>query len=194
MHSTSCKPVTELLLRWNSGDRGCLNELIPLVDKELRQIAHRHMRKERPGHTLQTTALINEAWLKLMGRSSANWQDRAHFLGVAAGLMRRILVDHARGICREKRGGGVAKLPLDEALVFSTAKSAELVALDDALDEFARFDPRGAQVVEFRYFGGMSVEETAEALGIHPRTVIRSWGLAKVWLKRELTFKDGHAS
>ena len=187
MASNASEPVTELLLRWSAGDRDCLNQLTPLMEQELRRIAHRHMRRERPGHTLQTTALVNEAWLKLVDQSRATWRDRAQFLGVAAGLMRHILVDRARAVCRGKRGGGAAHLPLDEALVFSPRKSVALVALDDALNDFARFDPRKARVVELRYFGGLSVEETAEALGVHPNTVIRDWSLARVWLKRELT-------
>jgi RNA polymerase sigma factor (TIGR02999 family) len=191
--SNASQPVTELLLRWGAGDRDCLNELIPLMEPELRRIAHRHMRRERPGHTLQTTALVNEAWLKLVDQSRASWRNRVQFLGVAAGLMRHILVDHARAACRGKRGGGTALLPLDEALNFSPAKSAALVALDQALSDFARFDPRKAQVVELRYFGGLSVEETAEALGVHPNTVIRDWSLSKVWLKRELSQKGAHA-
>jgi len=187
------EPVTELLLRWGAGNQECLNELMPLVEGELRRIAHRYMRMERRGHTLQTTALVNEAYLKLVDHARVDWQNRAQFLGVAARLMRHILVDHARELCRGKRGGGAYVLPLDEGLVFSPAKSAALVALDDALNELAGFDPRKAQVVELRYFGGMSVEETAEALGVHPNTVIRDWRLAKVWLKRELTPKGANA-
>ena len=193
MGSNVCQPVTELLLRWSAGDRACLDALIPLMEPELRRMAHRHMRRERSGHTLQTTALVNEAWLKLVDQSRASWRDRAQFLGVAASLMRRILADHARAVCRGKRGGGAARLPLDEALVFSPAKSAALVALDDALNDFAQMDPRKAQVVELRYFGGLSIEETAEALGVHPNTVIRDWSLAKVWLKRELSHKGADA-
>jgi len=144
------------------------------------------MRKEREGHTLQTTALVNEAYLKLVDQSRASWKNRAQFLGVASGLMRRILVDHARGLCRAKRGGAAGHLPLDEDLVFSPAKSAALVALDDALEELARLDPRKAKVVELRYFGGLSVEEAAEALGVHANTIIRDWGLARAWLRHEL--------
>ena len=187
------EPVTELLLRWRAGDQACLHQLVPLVEGELRRIAHRYMRMERPGHTLQTTALVNEAYLRLVDQAQVDWQNRAQFLGVAARLMRHILVDHARELRRGKRGGGAHMLPLDEGLVFSPAKSAALVALDDALNELAGFDPRKAQIVELRYFGGMSVEETAQALGVHPNTVIRDWSLARAWLKRELSHKGAHA-
>jgi RNA polymerase sigma factor (TIGR02999 family) len=163
--------------------------LVPLVEGELRSIAHRYMRMERQGHILQTTALVNEAYLKLVDQAQVDWQNRAQFLGVAARLMRHILVDHARELCRGKRGGGGQVLPLDERLTLSPAKSAGLVALDDALTELAGFDARKAQVVELRYFGGMTAEETAEALGVHPKTVMRDWRLAKMWLKRELSPK-----
>ena len=183
------EPVTALLLRWRAGDQECLNRLLPQVEGELRRIAHRYMRKERQGHTLQTTALVNEAYLKLVDQAQVNWQNRAQFLAVAAQLMRHILVDHARGLCRGKRGGGAHVLPLDEGLVFAPAKSTALVALDDALKELAVFDPRKAQVVEMRYFGGMSVEETAEVLGVHPTTVKNDWRMAKMWLKNELSPK-----
>ena len=193
MEPARSEPVTELLLRWRAGDRECLNQLVPLVESELRRIAHRYMRMERDGHTLQTTALVNEAYLKLVDQAQVDWQNRAQFLGVAARLMRRILVDHARELHRGKRGSGAALLPLDEGLVFSTAKAAALVALNDALTDLAGFDPRKARIVELRYFGGMSVEETAETLGVHPNTVIREWSLAKVWLKRELRPKRANA-
>jgi len=179
--------VTQLLLGWRAGDEQCLRQLIPLVECELRQIARRYMRMERPGHTLQTTALVNEAYLKLLTQAQVDWQNRAHFFGIAAQLMRHILVDHARGLCRGKRGGGAQHLPLNEGLVFSPRKSAALVALDDAVIELAKFDARKAKVVELRYFGGMNVEETAEVLGVHPNTVINDWSMAKIWLKRELT-------
>jgi RNA polymerase sigma factor (TIGR02999 family) len=192
MSSPAASPITGLLLRWSAGELGCLDELLPLVEGELRRIAHRHMRKEREGHTLQTTALVNEAYLKLVDQSRANWENRAQFLGVAASLMRRILVDHARGLCRNKRGGAAGHLPIDEGLVFSPAKSAALVALDDALQDLARVDPRRAQVVELRYFGGLSVEEAAETLHVHPNTVIRDWSLARAWLKRELAHEARH--
>jgi RNA polymerase sigma factor (TIGR02999 family) len=151
------------------------------------------LRTEKLGHTLQTTALVNEAYLKLVDQSQVDWQNRAQFLAVAARLMRRILVDHARGLRCEKRGGGAQLLPLDEGLVFSPAKSAALVALDDALYALAGFDPRKAQIVELRYFAGLSIEETADVLAVHPNTVLRDWGLAKAWLKRELRVKGAHA-
>ena len=193
MQPTKTEPVTELLLRWRAGDRECLNQLVPLVDGELRRIASHYMRMERRGHILQTTALVNEAYLKLVDQAQVDWQNRAHFLGVAARLMRQILVDRAREIHRSKRGGGANLLPLDGGLNFSTAKSAALVALDDALHDLAGFDLRKARIVELRYFGGMTVEETAEALGVHPNTVLRDWSLAKAWLKCELRPKGAHA-
>ena len=185
--------MTELLLRWRAGDKDCLNRLIPLVEGELRRIAHHFMSMERSDHTLQTTELVNEVYLKLVNQAKVEWQNRAQFLGVAARLMRHILVDHARELCREKRGGGAHILPLDEGLAISPAKSAQLVALDDALNDLSRFDPRKAQVVELRYFGGLSVEEAAEALGVHPNTVISDWSLAKAWLKHELSPRGANA-
>ena len=178
--------VTGLLKAWSSGDQAALNRLTAVVHAELHRIARRYMRNERPGNTLQTTALVNEAYLRLVDQSRVNWQNRAHFLGVAAGLMRRILVDHARRVCRAKRGGGVRHLPLDEGLAYSPAISESLLVLDEALERLAAFDARKARVVELRYFAGMSVEEAAEALGVHPNTVIHDWSLAKAWLKREL--------
>ncbi|MBV8820886.1 MAG: sigma-70 family RNA polymerase sigma factor [Acidobacteriaceae bacterium] len=185
--------VTQLLLRWRAGERECLDQLIPLVDADLRSIAHRYMRRERRGHSLQTTALINETYLRLVDQGPVDWKSRAHFIAIAARVMRQVLVDHARKMHTGKRGGGAQLLPLDTALVLSAAKSAELVALDDALSELETFDQRKAQTVELRYFGGMSVEETAEALGVHPNTVIRDWSLARVWLKREMSAGGSHA-
>jgi RNA polymerase sigma factor (TIGR02999 family) len=179
-------PVTALLQRWRAGEEGCLDQLIPLLERELREIAHRYMRAERPNHTLQTTALINEAFLKLMQASHPDWQSRAHFMGLSAQLMRHILIDHARGLSSQKRGGAVVRIPLEEDLVFSPEKAAGLIALDEALIELAKFDARKARVVELRYFGGMSVEEVSEVLGVHPNTVIRDWQLSRNWLKREL--------
>jgi RNA polymerase sigma-70 factor (ECF subfamily) len=178
--------VTQLLIQWSGGNQECLNELLPIVQQELHRIARRYMQKERPDHTLQTTALVNEAYLRLVNQPDVNWQNRAHFFAIAARVMRQILVDHARTFAREKRGGGQHNLPLDEGLVFSPTKSAALIALDEALNRLAVRDPRKAQVVELRYFGGLSVEEAAEALQIHPNSVIRDWALAKAWLKREL--------
>lgn len=186
MGSYTDAPITELLLRWNSGDQSCLDQLIPLVEHELRRIAHRQMRKERAGHVLQTTALVNEAFLKLVDQPRANWRNRAQFLGVASGLMRRILLDYARGLGRAKRGGATDDMTLDDVLVFSPERSSALVALDDALQDLARMDPRKARVVELRYFGGLSIEESAEVLGVHPNTVVRDWTLARAWLKCEL--------
>jgi RNA polymerase sigma-70 factor, ECF subfamily len=187
MEPSGSERVTALLLRWRSGEQACLDQLISLIEDELRQIARRYMRAERHSHTLQTTALVNEVYLKLMKGDQPKWQSRAHFFGVAAQMMRHILVDHARGLCSEKRGGGTQHLPLNAALVFCPEKSAALVALDEALTGLANFDSRKAKVVELRYFGGMSVEDVAEALSIHPNTVRRDWTLAKIWLKRELT-------
>src|ERR1017187_9637373 len=194
MSSPAASPITGLLLRWSAGEQVCLDEQVPLVERELRRSAHRHMRKEREGHTLQTSALGNEAYLKLVDQSRAKWENRAQFLGVAASLMRRILVDHARGLCRDKRGGAAGHLPLDEGLAFSPAKSAALIALDDALETLAQLNPRKAQVVELRYFGGLSVEETAEALGVQPNTIIRDWSLARAWLKREIAHEASDAT
>jgi RNA polymerase sigma-70 factor, ECF subfamily len=185
------EPITQLLIRWSAGEEACLGELIPLVEQELRRIAHRQLRKERTDGTLQTSALVNEAYLKLVDQSRVTWQNRAQFLGVAAELMRRILVDRARSLCRAKRGGRAAHLPIDEALLFCRRKSAALVSLDDALQDLARLDARKARVVELRFFGGMSVEESAEALRVHPNTIIRDWNLAKAWLKRELSGEPG---
>ena len=186
--------VTELLMRWSSGERDCVNDLFPLIQCELREIARRHMRHERPGHILQTTALINEAYLRLVNQTQVSWQNRAHFFGIAARLMREILVDHARSVRREKRGGGEPVLTLDEVLVLSPEKSIELIALDEALNRLATLDLRKAQVVDLRHFGGLSVEEAGEVLGVSPNTVIRDWRLAKAWLKRELEATGRHAS
>jgi RNA polymerase sigma-70 factor, ECF subfamily len=177
--------ITHVLLRWNGGEGGSLNELIPLVEQELRRIARRHMLRERPGHTLQATALVNEAYLKLVDQSRATWKNRAQFFNMASTMMRRILVDHARALQSGKRGSGADHLPLDE-LIFTPVKSAALVRLDDALEALAQIDPRKARVVELRYFGGLSVEETAEALDVHPNTVVRDWSLAKAWLARQM--------
>lgn len=183
---SAIESVTDLLIAWNGGDSSALERLIPLVEAELRRIARYHMRRESPAHTLQTTALVNEVYLKLVDQTHARWHNRAHFFAVAAQLMRRILVDHARRNMRNKRGGGAADLPLDKVAVLSTEKSAELLALDEALSRLAELDPLKARIVELRHFGGLSVKETAEVLKISEVTVIRHWGLAKSWLRREV--------
>jgi RNA polymerase sigma factor (TIGR02999 family) len=183
-------PVTDLLLAWGEGDESALQRLMPLVQEELHRLARREMRGERPGHTLQTTALVNEAYLRLIDAHRVRWQDRAHFFALSARIMRRILVDHARSRNFIKRGGGTRHVSLDEALIVSQERGADLVALDDALQALAAVDARKSQVVEMRFFGGLSVEETAEALRVSPETVMRDWHLAKVWLLRELR-RDG---
>jgi RNA polymerase sigma factor (TIGR02999 family) len=185
--STSPKEVTQLLLDWSRGDQAALDKLMPLVYGELRRMANRYMRREHVGHTLQTTALINEAYLRLIEQQHVQWHNRAHFFAISAQLMRRILVDHARSHTRAKRGGGVLKVSLNEALVPSQERAAELVALDDALMRLATIDPRKSQVVELRFFGGLSVEETAEVLKVTPMTVTRDWKTAKAWLHREMS-------
>ena len=182
--------VTELLLEWGGGDRAALDELVPIIHEELRRLARHQMRGERDNHTLQTTALVNEAFLRLVDLRRIRWQDRAHFLALSARLMRRILVDHARSRSYQKRGAGVANVTLDETLVASPERGIDLVALDDALEVLARVDARKSQVVELRFFGGLSVEETAEALKVSPETVTRDWRLAKVWLLREISGRD----
>src|SRR4029079_4462924 len=174
--------VTELLLAWGRGDRSALDELVPVVHQELRRLARLQLRGERLNHTLQTTALVNEAFIRLVELRRIQWQDRAHFLSLSARLMRRILVDHARSRNYQKRGGGAMNVTLDEALVGSAERGADLLALDDALESLARQDPRKSQGVELRFFGGLSVDETAEALKVSPETVLRDWRLAKVWL------------
>ncbi|MFN7945462.1 MAG: sigma-70 family RNA polymerase sigma factor [Blastocatellia bacterium] len=179
--------VTELLLAWNQGDDSALQKLMPLVYDELRRLAHRYMGGERPGHTLQTTALVNEAYLRLIDSSRVRWQNRAHFYAVSAQLMRRILVDFARSRNYQKRGGGAIQVELDEAMVVAGEPGADLVALDDALQSLAAFDERKSRVVELRFFGGLSVAETAEVLAVSTDTVMRDWSLAKVWLLRELS-------
>jgi len=182
--------VTELLLAWGRGDRSALDDLIPLVHQELRRLARSQMRGERDNHTLQTTALVNEAFLRLIDLRRIRWQDRAHFLALSAQLMRRVLVDHARSRNYQKRGGGAVPVELDDALVAAPERGADLVALDEALRDLARVDPRKSQVVELRFFGGLSVEETAGALHVSPETVMRDWRLAKVWLLREISRRD----
>jgi RNA polymerase sigma-70 factor (ECF subfamily) len=178
--------VTQLLAAWSHGDRTALDKLIAVVQPELRRLARRHLRRERPGHTLQTTAVVNEVYLKLVDKSHPGWEGRAHFFAVAAQLMRRILVDHARTRRAQKRGGGAVKVELDEAALVSEGRAAELLALDQALDRLAAFDPRKCQVVEMRYFGGLTIDEIADVLEIHPNTAARDWSAARAWLYAEL--------
>jgi RNA polymerase sigma factor (TIGR02999 family) len=178
--------ITTLLRRCQEGDDVAQAALVEAVYDELKVIAGRHMRRESSGHTLQTTALVNEAFLKLLHVKSATWQDRAHFFAVASRLMRRILVDHARKHLAGKRGGGMDMLPLNEAMVFSPDRAAPLLQLDEALTRLAESEPRTARVIELRFFGGLSVEETAEVLKISPRTVKREWGFGRAWLRTEM--------
>jgi RNA polymerase sigma factor (TIGR02999 family) len=177
--------ITPLLLRWSQGDQVALDQLMPVVHEELRKLAQGYLRRERPGHTLQPTALINEAYLRLVKQDFPEWQSRRHFYGVAAQLMRQILVEHARARGAGKRDGG-QKFSLDEALTFSDEKAAELVALDDALTSLAKFDARKVRIIELRYFGGLSLEETAEALGLSVTTIGHEMRLARAWLRREM--------
>jgi RNA polymerase sigma factor (TIGR02999 family) len=178
--------VTQLLIAWSNGDQSAFDQLMPLVDEELRRLAHRYMSRERAGHTLQTTALINEAFLHLVNRKNLQWENRAHFFGLAAQVMRTILVDHARSHASAKRGGGTRNLELDEALVVSQQKAAEVVALDEALKQLAAIDPRQSRIVELRFFGGLTVEEAAEVLQVSAVTIKREWSTAKAWLYHEL--------
>src|SRR5271167_1669335 len=178
--------VSSLLHAWSCGDQRALEKLTPIVYDELHRLARRYMRREKPGHSLQTTALVNEAYTRLVDYKRMQWQDRAHFFAVSAQLMRRILVEHARRH-NLKRGGGVQHVSLDETAIVGGDRTADLVALDDAMDALARLDARKAQVVEMRFFGGLSVEETAEVLKVSSVTVMRDWSTAKAWLYRELT-------
>jgi len=183
--------VTFLLRQVARGDSEAASQLIPLVYDELHRVAERHLRLERPNHTLQPTALVHEAYLKLVAQRDANWQNKTHFFAVASQVMRRILVDYARGRLRSKRGGNQTKLPLDDALAISTERCDELLALDEALERLAKFDERQCRVVELRFFGGLTVEETATVLGISPKTVKREWSMAKAWLYGEMKERDG---
>jgi RNA polymerase sigma factor (TIGR02999 family) len=183
--------VTLLLSALTRGDDGAATKLIPVVYDELRRLAGSYMRRERVDHTLQATALVHEAYLKLVEQRSVDWQSRAHFFGVDAQLMRRILIDHARGHTRQKRGGEQKKVSLDEAFVFSERQADELLAVDDSLKRLEEIDPRQARVVELRFFGGLSVEEAAEVLGVSPKTVKRDWSVAKAWLYADLKERHG---
>ena len=182
--------VTQLLLAWSKGDQSALDQLAPLVYGELRRLAREHMRRENPGHMLQTTALVNEAYLRLVDLKRLQWQNRAQFFGIAAQLMRRILVDYARSRHYQKRGGATRQVSLDEAATVTKGRSAEFIELDDALESLAAIDTRKSRIVELRYFGGLSVKETAEVLHLSPRTVLREWELARAWLHRELSREE----
>ncbi len=186
MTETDPKNVTQLLVAWSNGDKGALDMLVEVIHAELHRLARRYMRLEAPGHTLNTTALVNEAYLKLVNQNNVNWQNRAHFFAVSAHAMRNILIDMARGRGREKRGGDVHRIALDETLVFTDDRAAELVALDDALTDLAKLDQRKSQIVEMRYFGGLSVEETAEVLKVSVATVDREWRRARAWLYSQI--------
>lgn len=192
MTTSSPQDLTQLLLAWSQGDPAALEKLLPLLDVELRRLAHAYMRRENPDHTLQTSALINEAYLRLIDQQHVHWQNRAHFFGITAQLMRRILLDHARGHARVKRGGAARIVPLDEAAVVSGQKAAELLALDEALRDLERFDPRKSRLVELRFFGGLNNEEVAEVLGLSLRTVEREWRKAKAWLHQALSEEEGN--
>jgi RNA polymerase sigma factor (TIGR02999 family) len=181
--------VTQLLLAWNNGDRGALDHLMPIVYDELRQLARQHMRFEAPGHTLEATVLVNEAYLRLVDQKRVNWQNRAHFFGAAAQIIRRVLVDHARSRARLKRGGSAVTVTLYDEIAATEAVHLDAVAPDHALTELAKLDPQQERIIEMRFFAGLSIEDTAAALGISPATVKRDWATARAWLYREMTSK-----
>lgn len=191
MDASGTAEITRLLHAWRGGDEKAFDSLLPLVYGELRKVAHGYMRNEREGATLQATALVNEAYLRLVDAGSVDWEDRAHFFAVSAQTMRRILVDAARGRLRGKRGGPNAKVNLDEVPDLSAGRSGDVVAVDEALDVLAKLDPRKAKVIELRFFGGLSVEETASVLKVSPQSVMRDWRLARSWLLREISRGSG---
>jgi len=186
MADSSPEEITRLLREWSNGNKAALDKLMPVVYSELRRLAAHYMRHERPGHTLQSTALVNEAYIRLAGARETQWQDRAHFFAVASQIMRHILVDHARSYKYAKRGGGATKVELDEAAVLSEERAAELIALDEALKDLETIDPRKSQVVEMRFFGGLSIDETAEVLKLSSMTVQREWRWAKAYLYKHI--------
>jgi RNA polymerase sigma factor (TIGR02999 family) len=179
--------VTQLLQRWNDGDEAAIDQLMPLVYDELHRLAHQHMRREKAGHILQTSALINEAYLRLVDQPQIRWENRAHFFGIAARLMRRILVDEARKRDSAKRGGTTIQVPIDEVTTLAQKQAANVVALDDALKTLETIDPRQCEIVELRFFGGLSIEETADVLKLSPGTVMRDWTFARAWLRNEMS-------
>ena len=183
--------VTQLLIGWSNGDKEALDKLLPLVYNELHRQAAAYLRRERVGHTLQTTALIHEAYVRLVDQKNVHWQNRAHFFGIAAQLMRRILVDHARTKKRVKRGGSIIRVSFSEATIKAAAQDVDIVALDEALERLARIDEQQSRIVELRFFSGLTVEDTAEVLGISAATVKRDWSMAKAWLHREISGEVG---
>jgi RNA polymerase sigma factor (TIGR02999 family) len=186
MNSTTDK-ITQLLMAWNQGDQSARDELAPLIYDELRRMARGYLRRERPGHTLQPTALVHEAFLRLIDQSQVNWQNRAHFFGAAARLMRQILINHAETRRATKRGGEAERVSLDAAGHFTVGPEVDLIALDEALRRLERLDPQQGRIVEMRYFSGLTIEEIAEAIGVSPATVKRDWSMARAWLRRELS-------
>ncbi len=193
MYPASSERVSKLLLNWGQGDQGAREALIPLVYDELRRLARRYLRRERPDHTLQSAALVNEAYLRLIRQEQPQWQNRAHFFGVAAQLMRHILVDHARNRAAAKRGAGAPRLTLDPDIALPQERDVDLIALDDALNQLAALDPQQSRLVELRFFGGLSIEETSVVLGVSPATVKREWATARAWLQREMRNKETSA-
>jgi RNA polymerase sigma-70 factor (ECF subfamily) len=185
--ASSPHELTQLLIDWGNGSQDALEQLFPLVYEELRRMAHRYMRRERSGRTLQTTAVVHEAYLRLIDQKHVQWQNRAHFFAIAAQMMRRILITHAQSHAYAKRGGGTLKVSLDEAAILSRERAGELITLDEALTSLTAIDPRRSQVVELRFFGGLSNEEIAKVLKISPNTVTRDWNVAKAWLYREMS-------
>ena len=188
--STSAPRITELLINWRQGDQGAREDLIPVIYGELRRIARNYLRRERPDHTLQSGALVHEAYLRLSGERSPEWKNRAHFFGVAAQVMRHILVDHARNRAATKRGGGAPRLALDPGMALPQTRDLDLLHLDDALNRLAEFDARQCRLIELRFFGGLSIVETATALNVSAATVKREWATARAWLQREMQSKD----
>ena len=186
MGSEQRHDVTELLIRWRNGDQGALDQVLPLVYDELRRLARRHLRNEPPGHTLQSTALVHEAFLRMMGQD-AQWQNRAHFFGIAAQMMRRVLVDHARSRGAAKRGEGARRVTLDPGIAAPQSRGVDVQALDEALSSLGKLDPRQEKNIELRFFAGLSIEDTSEVLHLSPATVKREWATARAWLYRELT-------
>ena len=193
MYPASSERVSKLLLNWGQGDQGAREALIPLVYDELSRLARRYLRRERPNHTLQSAALVNEAYLRLIRQEQPKWQNRAHFFGVAAQLMRHILVDHARNRAAAKRGAGAPRLTLDPDIALPQERDVDLIALDDALNQLAALDPQQSRLVELRFFGGLSIEETSVVLGVSPATVKREWATARAWLQREMRNKETRA-